>query len=35
MTTSALMMMTFAWGIIIFFTGKFLIKALRTKRNSE
>jgi|GEM_PF-7041538 len=35
MKISALIMMLFAWGVIIFFTGKFLFKALRTKKEEE
>jgi hypothetical protein len=35
MTTEALVTMLAAWGIVTFFTARFLVKALRTKRNDD
>jgi len=35
MTTSAWIMMLGAWSVIMFFTGKFLLKALLTKKSEE
>ncbi len=35
MNNSALIMMISAWGIILFFTVRFLIKALKSKQDKQ